>query len=81
MNFLYKTSILIFVFTSVLSLIVLNMNWGKRPATVQKKITHASEIQKPPANIFVTLMDLKTRVIADFEADFKTRKRIKIYNE
>ncbi|MCE9499748.1 MAG: hypothetical protein K8R21_04515 [Leptospira sp.] len=81
MNFLYKTSILIFVFTSVLSLIVLNMNWGKRPAIEQKKITPASEIQKPPVNIFFTLMDLKTRVIADFEADFKTRKKIKIYNE
>ena len=81
MNFLFKSIVLFFVSTSVISLLILNGNWGKKHIAEKKKIEPVSEIRKAPKSIFVNLMDLKTSVIAEFEADFKKRKKIKLSNE
>ena len=81
MNLIAKSLSFLFIFLLVVSLLILNIQWGKKNPPMKNSPQSLDASLKKKETIFVTVFELKKNVFMELEKDFKKRKKVRLSYE
>ncbi|MCK6380914.1 MAG: hypothetical protein L6Q54_06640 [Leptospiraceae bacterium] len=81
MNFFIKSISFLFILNFVISLLVLNIQWGRKTFVLKNSEKTKQALRTESKSVFVRLFELKNSVFIELNKDFEKRKKVRLNYE